>query len=236
MKPGCKLAWIVLFAVAMGYLESSVVVYLRALYYPEGFNFPLKPMAPSVVVTELYREAATLIMILSISVLAAKIWLHRFAWFLLIFGIWDSMYYVFLKLLLDWPESLLTTDILFLLPSIWVGPVLAPLINSATMLLLASVILISRKGVLPITRLTKSEWVLLILGSILIWIAYIKGYWFFALHNNHTTISGEISWSEFVTVLPAQYVPGPFDWMLFGAGLLMHFGAILLIIIRIRPR
>lgn len=236
MKPGCKLAWIVLFAVAMGYLESSVVIYLRALYYPEGFNFPLKPMAPSVVVTELYREAATLIMILSISVLAAKIWLHRFAWFLVIFGIWDSMYYVFLKLLLDWPESLLTTDILFLLPSIWVGPVLAPLINSATMLLLASVILISRKGVLPITRLTKSEWVLLILGSILIWIAYIKGYWFFALNNNHTAISGEITWREFVNILPAQFVPGPFDWMLFGAGLLMHFGAILLIIFRTRPR
>jgi hypothetical protein len=73
MKPGCKLAWIVLFAVAMGYLESSVVIYLRALYYPEGFNFPLKPMAPSVVITELYREAATLIMILSISVLAAQV-------------------------------------------------------------------------------------------------------------------------------------------------------------------
>ena len=236
MKPGCKLAWIVLFAVAMGYLESSVVIYLRALYYPEGFNFPIKSMAPSVAITELYREAATLIMILSISVLAAKIWLHRFAWFLVIFGIWDSMYYVFLKLLLDWPESLLTTDILFLLPSIWVGPVLAPLINSATMLLLASVILISRKGVLPITRLTKSEWVLLILGSILIWIAYIKGYWFFALHNNHTNISGEITWREFVNILPAQFVPGPFDWMLFGAGLLMHFGAILLIIFRTRPR
>jgi hypothetical protein len=104
------------------------------------------------------------------------------------------------------------------------------------MLLLASVILISRKGVLPITRLTKSEWVLLILGSILIWIAYIKGYWLFALHNNHTAISGEITWREFVTVLPAQYIPGPFDWMLFGAGLLMHFGAILLIIFRTRPR
>jgi hypothetical protein len=234
MKPGCKLAWIVFFAVAMGYLESSVVVYLRALYYPEGFYFPLKPMASSVVVTELYREAATLIMIFSISVLAAKIWLHRFAWFLVIFGIWDIMYYVFLKLLLNWPESLFTTDILFLLPSIWTGPVLAPLLNSATMLLLASVILISRKRVLPITRLTKFEWILLIMGSIPILIAYIKGYWIFVLGNTLTAISGEITWSEFVNVLPAQFVPGPFDWMLFGAGVLMHFGAILLIVFRIR--
>lgn len=71
----------------MGYLESAVVVYLRELYHPEGFNFPLKAMAQDVAITELYREAATLIMILAVSVLAAEIWLHRFAWFLIVFGI-----------------------------------------------------------------------------------------------------------------------------------------------------
>ena len=35
---------LLLYAVAMGYLEAAVVVYLRAIYYPEGFSFPLKPM------------------------------------------------------------------------------------------------------------------------------------------------------------------------------------------------
>jgi hypothetical protein len=33
--------WLAVFSMAMGYLESAVVVYLRKLYYPDGFKFPL---------------------------------------------------------------------------------------------------------------------------------------------------------------------------------------------------
>ncbi|HEX7411836.1 MAG TPA: hypothetical protein VF298_06815, partial [Bacteroidales bacterium] len=109
-----KTIWIILFALAMGYLESAVVVYIRALYYPEGFAFPLKEMAENLAITELFREAATLVMLLAIGFLATTERLHRFAWFLIVFGIWDIAYYFFLKLLIGWPESLLTYDILFL--------------------------------------------------------------------------------------------------------------------------
>ena len=66
MKPLPKTIWIVFFALAMGYLESAVVVYLRELYYPEGFDFPMKEMSRILAVTELFREAATLIMILDL--------------------------------------------------------------------------------------------------------------------------------------------------------------------------
>lgn len=234
MKPAFKLLWIALFAIAMGYLETSVVVYLRALYYPEGFAFPLKSMPQSLAVTELYREAATLIMIFIVSTLAAKLWLHRFAWFLLIFAIWDIMYYVFLKLLLNWPESFFTTDILFLLPVIWTGPVLAPVINSSTMLILASAILINRKGVFLLTRLNAIEWVLLVTGSVLILSAYMKDFVVYVLDYKSTNISADITWSDLALILPLRFIPQSFDWLLFSAGVLLHFGAILFILFRVR--
>lgn len=114
------------FAVAMGFLEATVVVYLRAIYYPTGFTFPLVSMAPQLVVAELLREAATLVMLLAPAALLSRNRLERFAWFCWAFAVWDLFYYVFLKVLLGWPESLLTWDVLFLLPTVWVGPVLAP--------------------------------------------------------------------------------------------------------------
>ncbi len=130
------LTWVVVFSIAMGYLEAAVVVYLRELYYPEGFDFPLKEMDMGIIVTELFREAATMIMLLSIGFLAAKRKIERLAYFVLPFAIWDIFYYVFLKVALGWPESLLTWDILFMLPVTWVGPVICPVINSLTMILL----------------------------------------------------------------------------------------------------
>ena len=91
--------WITLFGIAMGLLEGAVVVYLRELYYPEGFGFPLKLMSNQVALTELFREAATLIMLMSIGALAGRTRIERFAFFIYSFAVWDIFYYVFLKLL-----------------------------------------------------------------------------------------------------------------------------------------
>jgi hypothetical protein len=234
MKSLQKILWIVIFSVAMGYLESSVVVYLRELYYPEGFNFPLRAMAQDVAVTELFREAATLIMILSVSILAADFWLHRFAWFLVIFGIWDIAYYVFLKFLLGWPESLFTTDILFLLPSIWTGPVIAPVINSLTMILVAAIIMKNRKGAKPLIRLTGFIWFLLIAGSMVILIGYMKDFTAYAIEIRHSLPSDAINQNQNVISLSTQFVPRSFDWLLFSSGVCLHILAIYLIIIRKR--
>lgn len=219
-----------MFAVAMGYLESAVVVYLRELYYPEGFDFPLKAMSRDVAVTELYREAATLIMILAVSVLAAKIWLHRFAWFLIVFGAWDITYYLFLKILLGWPESLRTTDILFLLPIMWTGPVIAPVINSLTMILMASVILYDRKGSMPVTGLTSITWLLLIIGSLVILIAYMKDFGTYAVNNVESFPFGKMNKEQSMIALSTQFIPGTFDWWLFCSGVLMHLSAVFLIV------
>lgn len=110
----------------MAFLESAVVVYLRAIYYPDGNLFPMKLIEGRIAVTELWREAATMVMLITVAVIVSKRAIERFAWFIYAFAIWDIFYYVFLYFLLGWPQSLLTWDILFLIPVTWTGPVLAP--------------------------------------------------------------------------------------------------------------
>jgi hypothetical protein len=60
-----KLIWISLFAIAMGFLETAVVIYLRLIYYPGGFEFPLKPIEPAIAKVEFMREMATVIMLVA---------------------------------------------------------------------------------------------------------------------------------------------------------------------------
>ena len=73
------LFWLTLFSIAMGYLETSVVVYLRAIYYPTVFDFPLVNMNMLIAVTELGRELATIIMLAGIGIVAGKNSTQRFA-------------------------------------------------------------------------------------------------------------------------------------------------------------
>jgi hypothetical protein len=111
-------------------MEAAVVVYLREIYYPEGFAFPLVNMQNRIMLTEVLREAATLLILWATACLAYKRLQSRFAVFFVLFGLWDIFYYIFLKLLLHWPESMNTWDILFLIPSPWIGPVSAPVLVS----------------------------------------------------------------------------------------------------------
>lgn len=122
--------WLIVWGAAFGYMEAAVVVYLREIYYPEGFAFPLVMIENRIMFTEILREAATLLMIWVTVTLAYKRLQSRFAAFFLLFGLWDIFYYIFLKLLLHWPESINTWDILFLIPLPWVGPIWAPVLVS----------------------------------------------------------------------------------------------------------
>ncbi len=133
-----------IWGIAFGYMEAAVVVYLRVLYYPEGFAFPLKTMSQSVLLTEIGREAATLIIMAATAMLAYRRQQQRVAAFFFLFGIWDIFYYLFLKLLLDWPSSLDTWDILFLIPLPWAGPVWAPSLVASAFVLLTLPILLTR--------------------------------------------------------------------------------------------
>ena len=137
-----KLVVVGIYAIAMAFLETAVVVYLRALFYPNGFNFPLVGyLDPVFLNVEWIREFATIIMLLTIGYLSAKKFYPKFAYFLYAFAIWDNFYYVFLKLTLNWPASFLSWDLLFMIPWPWVGPVFAPVVCSFLFIVLAIIII-----------------------------------------------------------------------------------------------
>lgn len=138
MKYSNKLFIILLFSIAMAYLESAVVVYLRELYYPEGFNFPIKLIPDKIILIELGRELATIIMLLAIALIAGKLFVERIAYFLFAFGVWDIFYYLWLKIFINWPVSIFTDDLLFLIPVPWISPVLAPVLVSIVFMLFSA--------------------------------------------------------------------------------------------------
>ena len=130
-----KLLWVSLFGIAFAVVEASVVVYLRSLYYPEGFTFPLKAITPSDLDVELSREAATILMLVVVGVLAGSRSWGKFAYFMVGFGVWDVFYYIWLRVMVNWPASLTEWDILFLIPVLWIGPVIAPVLISLGMVI-----------------------------------------------------------------------------------------------------
>lgn len=160
-----------LFFAAMAFLESAVVVYLRALYYPTGFQFPLVPMDPILVTTEVFREVATMVMLLVPGALLTRSALERFAWFCFGFGVWDLFYYIWLKVLLDWPSSLASRDLLFLIPVPWEGPVWAPCLIAVGLVVLALLILRGRaRGAVRVVD--GWSWTSLIAGAVLMIVSF----------------------------------------------------------------
>ncbi len=144
---------LLIFGAAFGYLEAAVVSYLRLLHEPArqqfhpgrdpGDLFPLLTLdqlhasgadQQRTLLIEIGREAATIVMLAAIALAVARNAGQWAASFVIAFGTWDITFYLFLKLLLGWPASLFTWDILFLIPVPWVGPVLAPVLVSAAMI------------------------------------------------------------------------------------------------------
>lgn len=123
-----RLLPVFLFAAAMAYLEAAVVVYLRRLV---GVVEPIRDPGlydPFIAVVEIGREAATLVMLLALGLACGRSLQSRLGFAAFAFGVWDILYYVWLKVLLGWPASWLTPDILFLIPLPWWGPVLSPVL------------------------------------------------------------------------------------------------------------
>lgn len=220
-----KLLVVSLFAIAMGILEAIVVVYLRELFYPGGFHFPLVTLPAKLINIELLREATTIIMLVCIGLLAGKTKNDRFAWFLFVFGVWDIFYYIGLKMFLNWPASLMAWDILFLIPVTWIGPVLAPVICSITMILISGpVIFFERNGYH--LKFGKYTWTLFIIGALIILFSFIESSFmllyfegFFNLFNNDFNPANlEKAFSSFV--------PEKFNWLLFIVGELFILGGV----------
>ncbi|HET6373214.1 MAG TPA: hypothetical protein VFG76_07900 [Candidatus Polarisedimenticolia bacterium] len=198
-----RLITLLVFAAAMAFVEAAVVVYLRALYYPEGFSFPLKGMSPEILAIELAREASTIVMLVAVSLLSGSDRWERFLHFAAAFGMWDIFYYVWLYVALGWPASLLDWDILFLIPVPWIAPVLAPVIVSAS-LIAGSLILLSLKRRGVTVRVSPSAWWLGVAAGALVLASFMT------------------DWRSVVEGRPPQ----PYPWALFLAGETLGLGAL----------
>ncbi len=131
MKHGCtSLIAVGLFAVAMAFLESAVVIYLRALYGIEDLLRDISLTPDRFTSVEFGREMATLMMLALIGWIAGRRWQDRIGYAAFTFGLWDIFYYLWLFILVGWPETLLDWDLLFLIPLPWWGPVLSPILIS----------------------------------------------------------------------------------------------------------
>lgn len=211
-----RLLWVMVFAVSMGYFESAIVIYLREIVYPNGFAFPLQPISSNLATTEIYREAFSLLMLLAAGVLAGRTKITRFAYFMFAFAVWDIFYYIFLKLLINWPDSLMTMDILFLLPITWIGPVLAPCLLSCLMIVFAMLILYFASFNKPILLKASELWFLMT-GSFIVIVSFALDYAKFVF--NHDAMAD--IWSlptKDLYHLSQQYYPGHFYWSVFWAG------------------
>ena len=191
-----KIGGVAAFGVTMAFFEAAIVVYLRAIAYPGGFSFPLVMLDTKLAVVEVAREFASLVMIGAVAFLAGRRGSERFAWYMFIFGVWDIFYYVFLKLVLGWPASLLETDILFLIPVPWVGPVLAPVLVSIALISAGlSIVVLQDRGT-PV-RLTWRNLGLEIVCGLLVIVSFC------------------LDWRNVLT----GGLPAPFAWWLFATGL-----------------
>jgi hypothetical protein len=200
-----RIAWLIIFAAAMAYVESAVMVYLRTIYYPQGFAFPFVLMPSDMVVIEMGREAATLVMLLGIAMLAGRDRWDRIAVFCVAFGVWDIAYYVWLWVFLRWPPSLFTWDVLFLIPVPWIGPVVAPVIVSVVLIVGGVLLLRRRAGGEPVSFSPALQAVALAGGSLVLG-----------------------SFMLDFQVVVQQIEPPPFRWGLFGTGVALAVAALVL--------
>lgn len=216
------------FAVAMGILEAIVVVYLRKIFNSNGFKFPLQVNPGPIIKIEILREFCTLVMLVSVALIAGKNKLQAFSYFIFCFAVWDITYYAGLKLIINWPPSLLTWDILFLIPFPWIGPVLAPIIASMSMILLSLVILfLSNKN--EVFKVRVIEWLLIYIGAVLIFISFIWDYAKIVISKHLFNIILSPSQNG-LKKLSVENFPRYFVWPVFLIGVLSIFFSMYLMI------
>jgi len=170
--------WVVIFAVAFAWVEGSVVVFLREIFYGGSFSFPIvvdwengKYVANYLTNIELFREAATIIMLIAVGCIAGKNNWQKFSYFMIAFGVWDIFYYIWLYVMVGWPHGLLDWDILFLIPLPWVAPVITPVLISIALIASGSAIIYYDERGLEMD-VSCYDWVILISCGLLIITAF----------------------------------------------------------------
>jgi len=184
-----------IFAIAMAYLESAVVVYLRAMYGIVDLVRDTKFTPDIYTVIEVGREAVTIVMLVFISLIAGNTRQKKIGYFFYSFGVWDIFYYIWLFMFIQWPKSLFEWDILFLIPLPWWGPVLVPVLIS--ILLITIGYLLINEGSFKIKRI---DWVIFCLSILIILFTFMED-------SIRVTLSGTGNINEIR--------PTNFNWLLF---------------------
>jgi hypothetical protein len=195
MNIGKRFAWVSAYAIAMAFMEAVAVVYIRGLLRITDDAVALGPY----VTMEMCREAATLVMLVAVGWLAGRQGLDRLAYGMFAFGLWDIWYYVWLKILTGWPETLLSWDVLFLIPLRWWGPVLSPVLIAA-LICASSVLMVThleRRGRLELDPARIGS---LVAGGLL-------ALYVFMSDSLYALLQGRSDWDTLR--------PGPFKWPLF---------------------
>jgi len=152
-----------MFALSFGFVEGAVAIYLGvAVGVLSGHagalsdvarlsadlhgqqSQPLSNLPPSLLRVEVFREAASMLMLLSVAILAQHKRRARFAIFLWIFALWDLGYYAALWATVRWPDSPTSADVLFFIPVPWTSQVWFPLLIS--ILTVAVILMIRPRG------------------------------------------------------------------------------------------
>jgi hypothetical protein len=77
-------------------------------------------------------------MLVVIAYLVGDSWLEKGIYFLWTFAFWDLFYYLSLYILIKWPPTFKTIDVLFLIPVPWIAPVWFPIgVSSLTIITIA---------------------------------------------------------------------------------------------------
>jgi hypothetical protein len=205
MKLTKKIVWVAIFAIAMAFLEAAVVVYLRRLYGISDLIITVPPFEPQIAQIELGRELATLVMLLSFGWVAGLKLQSRLGFTLVTFGIWDIFYYLWLKVFIAWPNSLLDPDLLFLIPLPWWGPVIAPILISLLMVI-SGILAVFREDQGYFIRFRTFEAIALLVGILVMLYAFMQDA-LFILPASPSLLS--------------QLKPSQFNWAVFLAGLFL---------------
>jgi hypothetical protein len=134
-----------LFGIGMAHLEGVTVVYLRKAlgFFDEQSNEAvLKEIPKKTIFIEQTREAATILMLVTLALIVGQTWIDTLLVFLWTFAFWDLFYYLSLYILIKWPSNFTTIDVLFLIPRPWIAPVWIPIgISSITIITIAVLML-----------------------------------------------------------------------------------------------
>lgn len=210
------LVFVILFSVAMAYLESAVVVYLRGLYGIEDLLRDMNFTPDKYTLIELGREAATIVMLLVVGLISGNTAWKKTGYFFIAFGVWDIFYYIWLYLFIQWPASLLEWDILFLIPLPWWGPVIAPVLISVLLIATGYFLVIEKEF-----RIKKADRLSIILSMLIILYTFMED-------SIKIIYSGN---GDITTVRPVDY-----SWILFSAAYFVWIIATIRIFFYSKPK